>query len=112
LDNEIQQSLRNIENGNEAGQDTAASHTNEDPNGGEAQKNANKRNQRKRTSNVWEHFDECFENGERMVICKGCRRKFPRSKSCSTTGMKNHWNSCGKGKASKNKQKVDEIEVR
>jgi len=101
---------------NEDGQDTAAYPTNEDSNEGNAQKTAFETKQgRPKTSVVWTAFEKVFAKDGTVtkVKCKSCPTVFLPSKSSSTTHLRRHMNNCCTNNiASKNKQKVDQIEVR
>ncbi|XP_062174843.1 uncharacterized protein LOC133880008 isoform X5 [Alnus glutinosa] len=100
---------------NEDGQDTVASPTNEDSNEGNEQKTAFETKQgRPKTSVVWTAFEEVFAKDGTVtkVKCKSCPAVFRPSKSSSTTHLRRHMNNCCTNNiASKNKQKVDQIEA-
>ncbi|XP_062155266.1 zinc finger BED domain-containing protein RICESLEEPER 2-like [Alnus glutinosa] len=80
-------------------QDTAI---NEDPN----EKNVYKRKPRRKTSTVWNHFEQVEVCGVKKNQCKWCKSKFTISKSSCTSTLGRHLESCLKYAGSKKKQKV------
>jgi predicted 3-demethylubiquinone-9 3-methyltransferase (glyoxalase superfamily) len=72
---------------------------NEDPN----EKNVYKRKPRKKTSTIWNHFEQVEVCGVKKNQCKWCKGKFTVSKSSCTSTLGRHLESCLKYVRSKKK---------
>jgi hypothetical protein len=81
-------------------QDTA---TNEDPNEADDKKNAYKRKPRRKTSIVWNHFEEVEVGSIKKNQCKWYKCKFTKSKSSCTSTLGRHLETCFKYIGSKKK---------
>jgi len=79
---------------------------NDDPN----EKNVYKRKPRKKTSTVWNHFEQVEVSGVKKNQCKWYKGKFTVSKSSCTSTLGRHLESCLKYVGSKKKQKVLSVE--
>jgi len=49
--------------------------------------NASGRNKRRRTSEVWQYFDEVTENGEIWAKCKSCSNRYRGESKRGTTNI-------------------------
>jgi len=56
--------------------------------------NASARNKRRRTSEVWQYFDEVTENGEIWAKCKSCSTRYRGESTRGTTNLHKHLKSC------------------
>ncbi|KAJ6741250.1 DELLA PROTEIN RGA2-LIKE [Salix purpurea] len=56
--------------------------------------NASTGNKRRRTSEVWKHFEEVRENGELWAICKSCSTRYRGESTRGTTNLHKHLKSC------------------
>jgi len=52
--------------------------------------NASGRNKWRRTSEVWQYFDEVRENGETWAKCKSCSNRYRGESKRGTTNLRRH----------------------
>uniref|UniRef100_A0A6M2F0H4 BED-type domain-containing protein n=1 Tax=Populus davidiana TaxID=266767 RepID=A0A6M2F0H4_9ROSI len=63
---------------------------NEDGGRDSSRLNASGRNKRRRTSKVWQYFDEVTENGEIWAKCKSCSNSYRGESKRGTTNLRRH----------------------
>ncbi|KAJ6371782.1 hypothetical protein OIU77_002157 [Salix suchowensis] len=56
--------------------------------------NAGTSSKRRRTSDVWQYFDEVRENGEVWAKCRNCSAKYRGESTRGTTNLRKHLRSC------------------
>jgi hypothetical protein len=64
----------------------------------------------RKTSTVWNHFEQVEVGGVKKNQCKWCKSKFTISKSSCTSTLGRHLELCFKYIGSKKKQKVLSVE--
>ncbi|XP_011015988.1 PREDICTED: protein NLP9-like isoform X2 [Populus euphratica] len=72
----------------------APSPDNEEGGRGTSRLNASARNKRRRTSKVWQYFEEVRENGEILAKCKSCSTRYRGESTRGTTNLHKHLKSC------------------
>ncbi|KAJ6371779.1 hypothetical protein OIU77_002155 [Salix suchowensis] len=60
--------------------------------------NAGTSSKRRRTSEVWQYFDEVRENGEVWAKCRNCSTKYRGESTRGTTNLRKHLRSCTRKK--------------